>query len=138
MTGQASQDGIGMNERALLTGTSILANALFVIHWAQDVALGLDRVGLRSYGGVALSLVWLLAATILRDGRVGKWVQLVFGLLATALPALHLKGTRIGEIARGEGGLAFVLVLFWLGITAGFSAVLAVRGIRRASLSSRP
>lgn len=125
-----------MNERAVLTGTSVLANALFVIHWAQDVALGIDRVGLQSYGGVALSLLWLLAATIMRDGRVGKWVQLVFCLLATALPALHLKGTRIAEIARGDGGLAFVLVLFSLGITAAFSAVLAVREIRRASASS--
>jgi len=122
-----------MNERAILTGTSVLANALFDIHWAQDVALGIDRVGLQSYGGVVLSLAWLLVATILRDGRVGKWVQLVFCLLATALPALHLKGTRIAEIARGEGGLAFVLVLFSLGITAAFSAVLAGREIRRAS-----
>ena len=125
-----------MNERAVLMGTSVVANALFVIHWAQDVALGIDRVGLQSYGGVALSLLWLLAATIMRDGRVGKWVQLVFCLLATALPALHLKVPRIAEIARGDGGLAFVLVLFSLGIAAAFSAVLAVREIRRASAPS--
>jgi hypothetical protein len=47
------------------------------------------------------------------------------------MPALHFKGTRILEIARGEGGLAYLVVLFTLAVTAAFSAVLAARELRR-------
>ena len=119
-----------MNERAALTWTSIVGVLLFIVHWAQDVAFGIDRVGLQSYGGVGLMLLWLLGATILRDGRAGKVIVLLFSILAAAMPALHLKGTRIGEIVRGEGGLLYLLVLLTLAVTAAFSTVLAVRALR--------
>jgi hypothetical protein len=120
-----------MNERATLTWTAVLGVFLFVVHWAQDVAFGIDRIGLYSYGGVALMTLWLTSATILRDGRAGKVILLLFSLLAAAMPALHLKGVRIAEIAKGEGGLLYLVVLLTLAVTAAFSALLTVRALRR-------
>jgi hypothetical protein len=120
-----------MNERKWLTGSSLVGVLLFIIHWSQDVALGLDRVGLQSYGGVAICVLWLSSATILRDGRVGRVLLLLFSILAAAMPSLHLKGSRIGEIARADGGLAYLVVLFTLAVTATFSTILVLRGFRR-------
>ena len=101
-----------MNERRWLTGASVLGILLFIVHWSQDVAFGIDRIGLQSYGGVAICLAWLSSATIFRDSRGGRVVLLLFSLLAAAMPALHLKGTRIVTIATGEGGLFYMVVLF--------------------------
>ena len=120
-----------MNERATLTWTSVLGVFLFIVHWSQDVAFGIDQVGLQSYGGVAICVAWLSSATILRDYRAGKVVLLLFSLLAAAMPALHLQGTRIAGIAREEGGLLFLVVLFTLAVAASCSVILAARELRR-------
>ena len=120
-----------MNARAWLTLTSVVGVLLFIVHWAQDVAFGIDRVGVQSYGGVAICVFWLSSATILREYRAGKVVLLLFSLLAAAMPVLHLKGTRIAVIAQGEGGLAYLVVLFTLAVAAAYSAILAVRELRR-------
>ncbi len=126
-----------MSERAWLTGASVLGVSLFIVHWAQDVALGIDRVGLQSYGGVAICLAWLLSATVLRETKAGKLVLLLFSLLAAAMPSLHLKGTRIATIATGEGGLAYLVVMFTLAVTAAFAAVLVVRELWRGDGAGR-
>ncbi len=120
-----------MSERATLTVTSVLGVLLFIVHWTQDVVVGIDTVGIQSYGGVALMVLWLSAATILRDRRAGKVTLLLFSILAAGMPVLHLKGSRILEIARGDGGLLYLLVLLTLAVTATFSAILAIRELRR-------
>lgn len=116
-----------MNERTVLTWTSVLGVLLFIVHWSQDVALGIDGVGLQSYGGVAICLAWLSSATLLRRHRAGKALLVLFSLLATAMPALHLKGTRIATIAQGDGGLPYLVVMFTLAVAAGFATILATR-----------
>jgi hypothetical protein len=120
-----------MNDRATLTWTTVLGVFLFIVHWSQDVVLGIDRIGIQSYGGVAICLAWLSSATVLREYRAGKVLLLLFSLLATAMPALHLKGTRIAGIATGEGGLPYLVVMFTLAVAAAFSSVLAARELRR-------
>jgi len=120
-----------MNERSWLTGSSVLGVVLFIVHWSQDVAFGIDRIGLASYGGVAICTLWLSSATILRDRRAGKVILLMFSILAAAMPSLHLKGTRIAELARGEGGLAYLVVMFTLAVSAAFATILTVRELRR-------
>lgn len=120
-----------MNERAWLTGASVLGVCLFIFHWAQDVALGIDQIGLQSYGGVAICLAWLSSATIFRDTKAGKIVLLLFSVLAAAMPALHLKGTRIATIATGDGGLAYLVVMITLAVAAAFATVLTIRELRQ-------
>lgn len=120
-----------MNERTILSAASVLGVFLFIVHWAQDVAIGIDRIGLQSYGGVAICLFWLLAATILREGKPGKVLLLLFSLFAAAMPSVHLKGTRIAEISRGEGGLLYLVVMLTLAVAAAFASVLAARELRR-------
>ncbi len=120
-----------MNERAWLTGASMAGVALFIVHWSQDVVLGIDAVGMQSYVGVAICLAWLLSATVFRAGRPGRIVLLLFSLLAAAMPALHLRGTRIATIAVGEGGLAYLVVLFTGAVVSAFASVLAARALGR-------
>jgi hypothetical protein len=120
-----------VNERSWLTWISVLGVFLFIVHWSQDVALGIDRVGLQSYGGVAICLAWLLSATILREYGWGRVLLVLFSGLAAAMPALHLKGTRIAEIARGDGGLAYLVVMFTLAVAAALATVLAMRELVR-------
>jgi hypothetical protein len=64
-----------MNERATLTVTSILGVLLFIVHWSQDVAVGIDSVGLQSYGGVLLMLAWLSGLLDSRGGDAGATLQ---------------------------------------------------------------
>jgi hypothetical protein len=79
----------------------------------------------------AIDTTAITAATILGDHRVGKVIVVLFSVLAAAMPALHLKGTRVGEIARGDGGLLYVVVMLVLAVTAAFSAILGVRALLR-------
>ena len=69
--------------------------------------------------------------TILREYKAGKVIVLLFSLLATAMPSIHLKGMRIGEIARAEGGLLYLVVMFTLAVATAYASVLSARELRR-------
>jgi len=77
-----------------------------------------------------LVLVAFLCGTlVLAERRSGHVIMLLVGFFAAAMPVIHMRGAHYPEIARSPGGFFFVWTLWALGGLAGFTFVLAARGL---------
>ena len=124
------------NQTGLLKVTSALTAFLFSIHVVQDYIRGLDKLGPQSVGGVAILLVWLLAAVVWPERRAAQVIMALVGFLSTGITVLHLNGSRIGEVWQSEGAFWFIWVLLAFGVTGALSFVLAVRALMTRQSSS--
>lgn len=121
-----------MTRPSLLSVSSALAALLFALHWAQDVVIGLDRVGPQSFTMVIILLVWLSAALLFPQRRAGHVILLILGFLAAGVTMLHLRGARIADVAKGDLGLQFLVTLVLLGAAGAFAFVVAILELRRS------
>lgn len=118
-----------MNNKALLTVASLLSILLTSLHVTDDIARGLDRAGVANLGAIAILVVWLLGTLVLRERRWGYVIMLLFGILAVAVPVLHMRGARYPAIATSSGGFFFVWTLIAVGVTGTFAALLAAHAL---------
>ena len=130
-----------MKHRLTLTIASLLSILLFTLHWADEVARGMEPGTLSASGGLAILAVWLLGTLVLgAERRSGLIVMLVGALLAAGVPLLHMSGKGLvgGRIAANSGGALFwVWTLIALGSSGSVSIVLATRELwmmRRSSV----
>jgi hypothetical protein len=114
----------------LLTVTSILSVLLLALHISQDVVFGFDRGGLNQLVGVAILLVVVCGAVLLRERTSGKVIMLLGGAIAAAMLPLHMRNGLRPEFLEKGGALLFVWTLYLLGVTGTFSVVLAVQALR--------
>ena len=120
-----------MKHPSMLTVTSLLSILLFLIHLAGDIIRGIEPGTLTNLPAVPIMVVWLCGALLLAERRSGQVIMLVGGLLAAAVPVLHLRGTGVGgAFAQSSGAFLFIWSLFALGVTGTFSIILAVRALR--------
>lgn len=117
-----------MNRNAILVVTSLLSILLLTLHITDDIVRGISKA--ESSNTALLVLVVLLYGTlVLADKRSGHVIMLFAGLLAAAMPVMHMRGAHYGEIARSPGGFFFVWTLWALGGLGGLTFVLAARGL---------
>jgi hypothetical protein len=69
----------------------------------------------------------LYGTLVLPERRSGHVIILLVGLMAAAMPVIHMRGAHYGEIAKSPGGLFFVWVLWALGGLGGFTLILSAR-----------
>ena len=119
-----------MKNSVLLTITSLVSILFLILHVTDDFARGISRVG-PSINFIAFPVLALIlyGALVLAERRSGYIIQLVGAILASGMPAIHLRGPRINDIAHSSGGYFFIFTLLLLGVTGMFSFVLAVRGL---------
>jgi hypothetical protein len=125
-----------VKQRDLLSVTSILSVLLLALHISQDIVFGLDPAGLHHLLGVAVLLVVLCGAVLLRERTSGKVIMLLGGVLAAAMLPLHMRNGLRPEFLERSGALLFVWTLYLLGVTGAFSAILAVQALRDRNLSA--
>ena len=121
-----------MKHRVTLTITSLLSILLFSLHWADEVARGIEPGTSSAVGGLLILAVWLSATLVFAERRWGLVVVLVGALLASGVPVLHMQGTGFvgGRIAaNSSGSLFWVWTLIALGASGMVSVVLAVHGL---------
>ena len=119
-----------MKENAILVVTSLLSLLLLTIHITDDIVRGISPA--ESSNTALIVLVLLLYGTlVLAEKRSGHVVMLVVGLLAAAMPVMHMRGAHYGQIARSAGGFFFVWTLWALGGLGGLTFILAARGLWR-------
>ena len=104
---------------------SLLLIVLSLIHVTDDVVRGKDRFP--NLLGMLIWVVWLCGTLLLAERRVGQVIMLLGGLLATAMPVLHMKGTA--AVAKTSGAFLFLGTLFALGVIGMFSVILSARGL---------
>ena len=119
-----------MKQNDLLSVTSILSVFLLALHIAQDVVFGFDPAGPHHLFGVAILVVIVCGAVLMRERTSGKVIMLLGGLMAVGMLPLHMRNGLRPEFLEKSGALLFVAVLYLLGVTGGFTVVLAVRALR--------
>jgi hypothetical protein len=114
------------------TVTSLLSILLFSLHWADEIARGLEPGTLSGFGGLLILAVWLCATLVFAERRSGLVLILLGAILASGVPILHMQGKGLvgGRIAANSSG-----ALFWvwtniaLGATGMLSLVLSTRAL---------
>jgi hypothetical protein len=120
-----------MKENVILTVTSLLSILLALFHFTEDIVRGIEPGKLPTLIGVLILVVWLCGTLVLAGRRSGYVIMLLFSILASGIPVLHMMGKGLvgGRIAGSSGVYFWVWTLFALGVTSSFSAILAARGL---------
>ena len=117
-----------MKHNTLLAIASLFSILLLTLHITDDIVRGISKA--ESSNIALLVLVVLLYGTlVLPERRSGHVIMLFVGLLAAAMPVMHMRGAHYGEIAKSPGGFFFVWTLWALGGLGGFTFILAARGL---------
>jgi hypothetical protein len=122
-----------MQTRATLRITSLVAILLFSLHFADDIARGIEAGDLFDYVGILIIAVWLYATLVLTGTRSGLAIILVMSAGAAGVPAIHMTGAGMagGRIANTSGVFFWVWTLIALGATGIVCAVLAANELWR-------
>ena len=100
-----------MKPQRTLTITSLLSIVLFSLHWADEVARGIEPGTINAVGGLLILGVWLSATLALAERRSGLVILLLGAILAAGVPVLHMQGRGLvgGRIFANSSG-----ALFWV------------------------
>jgi hypothetical protein len=119
-----------MKQSDLLSVTSILSVLLLALHISQDIVFGFDRGGLNQLVGVAILLVVVCGAMLLRARRSGQVIMLLGGVMAVAMMPMHMRNGLRPELLEKSGALLFVWTIYILGVNGAFSVVLGIQALR--------
>jgi biotin transporter BioY len=122
------QGEFAMKHNTMLTVAALLSLLLLTLHITDDIVRGISKAESSNTALLVLA-VFLYGALVLRERRLGHVIMLLIGLLAAAMPVLHMRGTHYGEIAKSSGGFFFVWTLWALGGLGGFTLMLSARGL---------
>jgi hypothetical protein len=119
-----------MKENTILVVTCLLSILLLTLHVTDDIVRGISKAEPSDIALVVL-VVFLYGTLVLAGRRSGYVIMLLVGIFAAAMPVLHMRGVRYGEIARSAGGFFFVWTLWALGGLGGLTVILSSRGLWR-------
>ncbi len=117
-----------MKQNVMLTIASLLSILLLTIHITDDIVRGISKAE-SSNIALAVLVVLLYGTLVLAERRSGHVIMLLVGLLAAAMPVMHMRATHYAEIARSPGGFFFVWTLWALGGLGGLTFVLSAQGL---------
>jgi hypothetical protein len=118
-----------MKPGTLLTGTTSITALFLTLHVADDIARGIDTIGLHTLTAILVFGLWLYGALVLSGRRWGYILQLLLAILGLGVVIIHLKGAHMGQIAVSSGGVVFVWTLFVIGTTSFMSMLLCLHGL---------
>jgi hypothetical protein len=113
-----------MKRNVTLTITSLLSILFFSLHWADEVARGLEPGTMSAFWGLLILAVWLSATLVFPDRRWGLVLILIGALLASGVPVLHMQGRGLILGRYGNTNAKFFWV--WTNIALGASGMLSV------------
>lgn len=124
-----------MRHHVTLTISSLLSILLFSLHWAHEVARGLEPGTVAASGGLVILAVWLCGTLVFSESRWGLVIVLLGAILASGVPVLHMQGAGLvgGRIANGAS-TAERFFWVWTNIALGASGLLSVVLSARALL----
>ena len=122
-----------MKHQTTLTISSLLSIILFSLHWADEVARGLEPGTNSAIGGLLILAVWLSATLVFAEKRWGLVLILLGAILASGVPVLHMQGRGLvlGRYANTGAMFCWVWTNIALGASGMLSVVLAARALWR-------
>ena len=121
--------GLPMKPGVVLTGTTLLTALFLTLHVADDIARGMDTIGLHSLIAIIVLGLWLYGTLVLSGRRSGYILQLLFSIVGLGVVIIHLKGAHMGQIAVSSGGVLFTWTLFVIGTASFMSMLLCLHGL---------
>ncbi len=118
-----------MKRSVMLTIASLLSILLLLLHVTDDIVRGMDKARPATNIALAVVAVLLYGTVVLAGRRSGYIFTLLVGIFAAGMPAIHLRGTGLDNLAKSSGGFFFLFTLFALGVLGGFGIILSVRGL---------
>jgi hypothetical protein len=122
-----------MTSERTLRITSLLSILLFSLHWADEIARGIEPGTIdRTWGGLLILFIWLYGALVIAERRLGLVIILLGSLLSSGVPVLHMQGRGLvgGRIAvDSSGALFWVWTNIALGAIGTISLALSVRAL---------
>jgi hypothetical protein len=120
-----------MKHAITLTITSLLSILLFSLHWADEVARGLEPGTVSAVGGLLILAVWLSATLVFAERPLGLVLILLGSILATGVPVLHMQGRGLvaGRYANTSAMFFWVWTNIALGVSGMLSLVLSARAL---------
>ncbi len=121
-----------MKHTITLTITSLLSILFFTLHLADDIVRGMEPGTLTNLTAVLIFVFWMYGTLVLAERRSGYIITLLGGLFSLVVPLAHMRGKGVGvasRLANSSGHLFFVWILFAIGVTGLFSAILSVHGL---------
>lgn len=115
-----------MTRNRLLVLISVLSMILLTVHITDDTVRGISPAGPESMYAITIAALLLCAVLVHPERALGMICMFLVNLFAYAMPILHLRGTRINEIAASAGGFRFIWTLWALGILGFLGMILAV------------
>src|SRR5437879_7892242 len=117
-----------MKESVRLTIASLLSILFLTLHIPDAIVRGISKAE-PSKIALAVLVLLLYGTLVLAERRSGYVITLLVGLLAAAMPVLHMRGAHYPDIAKSTGGFFFVWTLWALGGLGGFTFILSARGL---------
>ena len=117
-----------MKHNAILVVTALLSILLLTLHITDDIVRGISKAE-SSNTALLVLVVLLYGPLVLAERRSGHVIMLLVGLLAAAMPVMHMRGAHYVDIAKSAGGFFFVWTLWALGGLGGFTFILSARGL---------
>ena len=120
-----------MKQHVALKITSLLSIIFFSLHWADEVARGLEPGTTSAVGGLLILAVWLSGTFAFGETRVGLGIMLLGAIVASGVPILHMQGRGLvlGRYANGSVLFFWVWTNIALGASGMLSLVLALRAL---------
>ncbi len=112
----------------MLVVASLLSLLFLTLHITDDIVRGISKAESSNTALLVLA-VFLYGTLVLPERRSGHIIMLLIGLMAAAMPVMHMRGAHYGEIATSPGGFFFVWTLWALGGIGGFILILSARGL---------
>jgi hypothetical protein len=112
-----------MKNQVTLTITSLLSILLFSLHWADEIARGIEPGTTSAVGGFLILFVWLYATLVLAERRLGLVVILLGSILASGVPILHMQGAGLHSPRIVSTGRVFFWV--WTNIALNASGMIS-------------
>ena len=117
-----------MKHNTILTVASLLSLLFLTLHITDDIVRGISKAESSNIALLVLA-VFLYGTLVLPERRSGHVIILLIGLMAAAMPVMHMRGAHYGEIAKSTGGFFFVWTLWALGGLGGLTIILSARGL---------
>src|SRR5215467_5094703 len=117
-----------MKHSTMLTVASLLSLLFLTLHITDDIVRGISKAESSNTALVVLAVL-IYGTLVLAERRSGHLIMLLVGLLAAAMPVMHMRGAHYPEIARSSGGFFFVWTLWALGGIGGVTIALSARAL---------
>jgi hypothetical protein len=123
-----------MSKPDLLAAMSVTSLVLLSVHVTDDYIQGFDKHVVNNPYGILFFVVVGCGIFLFRERVIGQVILLLGGVVAIAMPIMHLNGHFPADFARAHGAFRFIWTLYAIGTIGALTVILAARELftRRA------